>query len=105
MITLNLQDIAASVVRRAQRQGFVLPREVREETSQAGLPDDQWKEVLSLARPSLSLRRGRYYFVPSSSVRKQEEEAHQKVIHRTIRQLVRHYREAAAERLERRGET
>jgi hypothetical protein len=88
MITLNLQNIAASVVRRAD----------------AGLPDDQWKDVLSLARPSLSLRRGRYYFVPSSSLRKLEEEAHQKVIHRTIRELVRAYRAAAAERVERRGQ-
>jgi hypothetical protein len=104
MLSLNLQEIAANVVRRAQRQGFVVPREVREETTQAGLPDEHWKDVLSLARPSLSLRGGRYYFVPSASMCRKREEAHHKAIHRTIRKLVRDYRAAAAERVDRRGE-
>jgi hypothetical protein len=103
MMTLNLQDIAANIVRRAQRQGFVVPREVREEAAQAGLPDEQWKDVLGLARPCLSLRSGRYYFVPSVSKRRRQEETHQKAIRRTIRKLVRQYRIAAAERVERRG--
>jgi hypothetical protein len=103
MITLNLQDIAANVVRRAQRQGFVVPREVREEAAQAGLADEQWKDVLGLARPCLSLRSGRYYFVPSVSKRRRQEETHKKAIRRTIRKLVRQYRVAAAERVERRG--
>jgi hypothetical protein len=80
-----------------------VPREVREEAAQAGLPDEQWKDVLGLARPCLSLRSGRYYFVPSVSKRRRHEETLQKAIRRTIRKLVRQYRIAAAERLERRG--
>ena len=34
MISTNLQGVAEFVVRRAQRQGYVVPREVREELAQ-----------------------------------------------------------------------
>ena len=66
MTSTDLQGIANTVVRRAQRQGFVLPREVRQELAQAGAPDTMWKDVLALARSSLSYRKGRYYYVPPS---------------------------------------
>jgi hypothetical protein len=101
MMTIDLHSIADNVVRRAQRQGFVVPREVREEIAQAGLPDEQWKDVLSLARPSLSLRRGRYYYVTSGTLRQQYEERQRRNLHLTIKKLMRRFR-AAAERVERR---
>jgi hypothetical protein len=103
MMTIDLQAVAENVLRRAQRQGFVVPREVREEIAQAGLPDEQWKEVVTLARPSLSLRRGRYYYITSVSIRQRQEEKQRRVIHQTIKKLMRRFR-AAAERVERRGQ-
>ena len=36
MTVANLKGIADQVVRRAQRQGYVVPREVREELTHAG---------------------------------------------------------------------
>jgi hypothetical protein len=101
MVSTPLYAVAENVVRRAQRQGFVVPTEVREEMAQAGYSGEQWKDVLTLARPSLALRGGRYYFVPAVSARKRQEERHQNAIRKSIRKLVRHYR-AAAERVERR---
>jgi hypothetical protein len=103
MMTIDLHVVADSVVRRAQRQGFVVPREVREEIAQAGLADEHWKDVLTLARPSLSLRRGRYYFITSVTLRQQYEEKQRRTIHLTIKKLMRRFR-AAAERVERRGQ-
>jgi hypothetical protein len=101
MLTIDLRIVADTVVRRAQRQGFVIPREVREEIAQAGLPEDQWKDVLTLAQPSLSLRRGRYYYITSGTLRRQFEEKQRRNIHLTIKKLMRRYR-AVAERVERR---
>jgi hypothetical protein len=101
MITIDLHAIAEIVVRRAQRQGFVVPREVREEIAQAGLPEEQWKNVVSLARASLSLRQGRYYYVTSVNVRQRQEEKQRHIIHQTIKKLMRHFR-AVADRVERR---
>jgi hypothetical protein len=37
MISTNLQGVAELVTLRAQRQGYVLPREVREELARTGL--------------------------------------------------------------------
>jgi hypothetical protein len=101
MLTIDLRVVADTVVRRAQRQGFVVPREVREEIAQAGLPEDQWKDVLTLARPSLSLRRGRYYYITSGTLRRQYEEKQRRTIHLTIKKLMRRFR-AVADRVERR---
>src|SRR5947207_289562 len=45
----SLQDVADAVVRRAQRQGHVVPRDIRGELKLAGLPEEKWKEVTALA--------------------------------------------------------
>src|SRR5262245_22114158 len=50
MILTNLQGVAELVVRRAQRQGFIVPREVREELNRAGVPSELWKDVVALGR-------------------------------------------------------
>src|SRR5947209_2884682 len=90
-----LQEVAASVVRRAQQQGYIVPREVREELTSAGLPASRWKAVIAQAEPALNLRRGRYYFVPAISFRMQQEQRLQQAIHQSVRRIIRHYKKAA----------
>jgi hypothetical protein len=101
MTSTDLQEIADTVVRRAQRQGFILPREIREELAQAGAPHNMWKDVLALARPSLSYRKGRYYYVPAITDRVRQEQDHQKLIRQAVEELISHYQTATG-RIERR---
>jgi hypothetical protein len=98
----TLQQVAETVVRRAQKQGFVRPREVREELSRAGEAPQRWKEVVALARASLSFQHGRYYYASPVSERLQQEKDHQEEIARAARELIAGYR--AATQRERRGE-
>src|SRR5262245_177945 len=100
MSTTDLQGVARHVIRRAQRQGLVVAREVREELAQAGQPEALWKDVLALARPYLSYRRGRYYYAPPVSPRVQAEQSHQRDVAHAVRELVGQHRSAA--RVERR---
>jgi hypothetical protein len=89
MISTNLQGVADLVVRRAQRQGYVLAREVREELVLAGLCETLWKDVLALARPSLCRRGGRYHFAPPLSPRLRQEQEQQKNVRRAVLDLLR----------------
>jgi hypothetical protein len=97
----NLQGVADEVVRRAQRQGYVVAREVREELARVSQPESFFKDVLALARHSLSYRRGRYYYTAPVSDRVKAEQTQQRDIQVAVQQLVRRYR-AAEERVERR---
>ena len=101
MISTDLRGVADLVIRRAQRQGFVVPREVRDELTRAGAPDTLWKDVLALARPSLRFSHGRYYYEAPVSARVREAESRQRGIHRAVRQLIRRHR-SAGRRVERR---
>lgn len=101
MVTTSVQDIADHVTRRAQRQGFILAQEIRDEVAEAGLDENLWKEVLKLARPSLSYRRGRYYYQAPVSDRVRQEQSQQRDIHRAVRQVIKQYR-ALASKVERR---
>ena len=83
----SLQGVADEVVRRAQRQGYVVAREVRKELARAGLPESVWKDVLALARPSLNYRRGRYYAAPVSD-RVRAEQSQQQDVRRAVERLV-----------------
>jgi hypothetical protein len=103
MISTNLQGVAELVTRRARRQGFVVPNEVREELTLAGVPETMWKDVIALARPTLSFRKGRYYYSPPVSDRVRREQTQQRDVVKVIRQLIRHHRQEAKE-FERRGE-
>jgi hypothetical protein len=103
MIFTSLQAIADAVVRRAQRQGFVIPREVREELAHANQPESLWKDVIALGRASLTFRRGRYYYTTPVSDRVRQEQTQQRDIQKAVRQLIRQYRAAASE-VERREE-
>jgi hypothetical protein len=103
MLPNNLQTIAELVIRRAKRQGYVLPSDIREELTQAGLSDTLWKDVAALARPSLTYRRGRYYFTAPVSARVREEQTQQRGIQKAIRKIIRDHR-AEDGRVERRGQ-
>src|SRR5207302_7466404 len=103
MILTDLQGIANTIVQRAQRQGYVVPREIRAELSDAGLPDAQWKDVVELARPALYFRQGRYYYVNPVSPRLREELSQQERIQHAVRQLIR-YHKRHADQVERRGQ-
>src|SRR5262249_1521776 len=93
----DLKTVASTVVRRAQRQGYVVPREVRAELALAGLPEAGWKDVLSLAREALHYRQGRYYFLdPVSPVLREQQSQQQRVAH-AARGLTRRPRAAPAQ--------
>jgi hypothetical protein len=92
----SLQAVAEMVVRRAQSQGHVLAREVREELARAGLEESLWKDVLALARASLSYRRGRYHYTAPLSARVQAEQTQQRDIHAAVRQLIEQHQRARA---------
>jgi hypothetical protein len=103
MSAANLKGVAEQVVRRAQRQGYVVPREVREELTQAGASDDLWKDVVALARPSLTFRRGRYYFSAPVSDRVRQEQSQQLCVRRAVSQLLNWESPQGAAHVERRG--
>jgi hypothetical protein len=103
MTETGLQSVADAVVRRAQRQGYVVPRQVRDELTQAGLDAGLWKDVVALARPALNYRYGRYYHLHAVSERVRHEQDQQRSIQRAARGLIRGYRTAAG-RIERRGQ-
>jgi hypothetical protein len=84
----ELRGIAGSVLRRAERQGYVLAREVRAELAAAGLPEARWKEVVTLAGPSLTCRRGRYYYTSPTSPRLQAEQEQRRAIQLAVQQII-----------------
>src|SRR6516164_7952350 len=92
MSKTDLQTVAHAVVRRAERQGFVLPSEIRAELAHQSIPQKQWKEVVALSRPALRYRHGKYYFKALVSPRMREEKRHQRAVHVTVRQLIREYK-------------
>lgn len=99
----DLQTVAQSVARRAQRQGFVVPREVREELQQHGADAARWKDVLGLVQPALRFRQGRYYFPQPGGVRPRPEDRQRRIMHNVIRELIRAHKREAAQH-ERRGQ-
>jgi hypothetical protein len=92
----DLQAVAHAVVRRAERQGSVVPSEIRAELAQMNIAKGQWKEVVALSRPALRYRQGRYYYKAQISPRMREEQRHQRLIHQTIHQLLRQYKKMIA---------
>jgi hypothetical protein len=104
MSAASLQGVADRVVRRAQRQGFVLPSQVREELAADGADGALWKDVVALARPALRYRAGRYYYAaPVSEPLRREQDA-QAAVRRAVRRLIRAHRAAERARVERRDQ-
>jgi hypothetical protein len=101
MRTVELHHVAEQVAGRARRQGFIVARDVREELAHAGAPESLWKDVLALARPSLTYRRGRYYYTSPVSARVRAEQSHQSDIREAVRLLIEKHR-ANHDRVERR---
>jgi hypothetical protein len=102
-VATGLEEVANEVIRRAQQQGFVVPREVREELARLGVADDLWKDVVALARPSLSFRNGRYYYDDPTSSRVRREQDQQQDVRKAVRELVRQHRLVESD-VERRGQ-
>jgi hypothetical protein len=102
MISTNLQGAAELVIRQAQRQGYILPRQVRMVLNGAGVCESLWKDVLAVARPALAYRKGRYYYIAPVSDRVRQEQARQLGIQKAVREIIRRHRGAA--RIERREE-
>jgi PilZ domain-containing protein len=92
MISVNLQGVAELVVRQAQRNGYILPRQVRTVLSEAGLCESMWKDVLAVARASLTYRKGRYYYTVSVSDRVRQEQEQQNGIAKAVGEIIRSYR-------------
>ena len=99
----NLRPIADAVVQRAQREGFVRPKEVQEELHGAGESKSLWKDVLALARESLIFRNGRYYYASPISERLRQEQDQHALIAEVARRAIGTFRDAARQQ-ERRGE-
>lgn len=81
-----------------------MPRDVRGELKLAGLPEDQWKDVLALAKNALHYRQGRYYHVATVSPRLHEQQEQQRRIEKAIKQLLKAHKEAGRQQ-ERRNES
>jgi hypothetical protein len=103
MPSATLQQVADAVIRRAHRQGYVVPREVRSELRLAGLEEDRWKETLELARTSLVYRQGRYYHNSATSPRLEQEHRQQQAIQKALRPVIRQHRRTVRAQ-ERRGQ-
>ena len=85
----ELRGVVDDVLRRAQRQGYVVTRDVRDELSRAGLAEERWKDVLELARESLHYRQGRYYSLQTLSPRLHEQQSQQQMVFHAVRELIR----------------
>jgi len=96
--TAGLQAIAEEVIRRAKRNGFVTPKNVREELQRAGESATLWKDVLALARPALNFRAGRYYFAEPISQRLQEEKDQLAGVAAAAREVIHSFRDDATRR-------
>jgi hypothetical protein len=89
-----LQPIADAVIRRAQQQGSILPREVRALLGEAGQAEDQWRDVMALTRTALRYQGGRYYPASGSDRARREQDQKQLVL-KAVRQMVRLHRAAS----------
>jgi hypothetical protein len=99
---LSLQAVAEEVIRLARRQGYIKPKDVRNELERSGESAALWKDVLAIARPSLCFRAGRYYFAEPMSDPMREAIHRQESVALAARNVIDRVREAR--RQERRGE-
>jgi hypothetical protein len=99
----TIATVAEAILRRAQRQGYVVPRDIRAELHAAGFPDESWKDVVSHLKDDLHYRQGRYYHVAAVSPRLHQEQEQQRAIAKVIKALIKEHKDAVKER-ERRGQ-
>src|SRR5690242_10421911 len=84
----SLQQIAERVIVRAKEQGSVTPQQVREEVAQAGEDESFWKDVVALARSSLTFRDGCYHYDALVSDRVRRGRSQQEEVTRAVRDLI-----------------
>lgn len=77
-----------AVLRRAEAHGFIMAREVQDELARIGLDRNRWQEVIRTAGPRLVKRRGRYEFVPVTSVARERQVRRHMEIHEAVEDLV-----------------
>jgi len=99
----TIATVAEAILRRAQRQGYVVPRDIRAELQAAGFPDESWKDVVAQLKNDLHYRQGRYYHVAAVSPRLHQEQEQQRAIGKVIKALIKEHKDAVKER-ERRGQ-
>jgi len=99
----TITTVAEAILRRAQRQGYVVPREIRAELQVAGLAEERWKEIVGHLKNELHYRQGRYHHVAAVSPRLHQEQEQQRIIAKVIKALIKEHKDAVKER-ERRGQ-
>jgi hypothetical protein len=101
MTVAEIPEIASRVLDRAQHQGYVTRREIRDELRKAGQAEETWRDVLAVLRESLHYRQGRYNYICQFDSRLEQELLRQRRIHRSVHDVMRRHR-ARESRLERR---
>jgi hypothetical protein len=104
MASSELHTVASAVLRLAQKQGHVVPRDIRDELARAGLDDSRWNEVVELLRESLHYRQGRFHLIAAPGSPRLEEEQHKRQEVHDIVQNVLREQQAKTDRTERRSE-
>jgi hypothetical protein len=95
MIMVHLKSVTNAVLRLAQKQGYVVPRDVRRALAQAGISGDYWREVVSLAHDTLAYRQGRFYYQGATGSRL-EQERRQRDVQRIVREITRRHQAETA---------
>jgi hypothetical protein len=94
---VDLQKVVAIVLRRAERQGHILPREIRQELARVGADEEQWREVLAAAGPALERHGNRYAYVPPPpSPPRKEQEQRFLAIREAVHALAEHFKQESA---------
>lgn len=88
MTSAQLLSVAESVLRRAEKQGFVIPLDIRGELLQAGQDESRWKEVVELLRDSLKFRQGRYYFIGEGKEKLTQEKQQRTNVREMLQELL-----------------
>jgi hypothetical protein len=95
MARSELQTLANALVRRAQKQGYVVPNEIKQELKDAGFAEERWKEVIELVRDSLHYREGRYYHL--STMDQNQESNPRKAVETMIKRFKQWQEQASQE--------
>src|SRR5205085_1207232 len=69
----------------------------------AGLPEEQWKDVVALAKGSLNYRQGRYYAITAVSPKLHAQQEQQRRIEKAVKHLIKLHKDADKAQ-ERRGQ-
>lgn len=102
MLKTGIQRIVDVVCRRARERGFVRPEDVRAVLVSAGMSENQWSEVVSLAGDMLSNKDGCFYYSPVAAANRRAQRRRRR-LSRALRQLIRSYRSSVQHERRRQG--